>query len=77
METNQKPIIGIVSPCYNEELVLNETLVQLNEIIKDLIAQNIISEKSFSVFVDDGSKDRTWNIISPPFLEKLWEDFYT
>ncbi len=63
METNHKPIIGIVSPCYNEELVLNETLVQLNEIIKDLIAQNIISEKSFSVFVDDGSKDRTWNII--------------
>ena len=63
METNHKPIIGIVSPCYNEELVLNETLVQLNEIIKDLVAQNIISEMSFSVFIDDGSKDRTWNII--------------
>ena len=63
METNHKPIIGIVSPCYNEELVLNETSVQLNEIIKDLVAQNIISEMSFSVFIDDGSKDRTWHII--------------
>lgn len=63
METNQKPIIGIVSPCYNEELVLNETSMQLNDIIKDLVGRNIISEKSFAVFIDDGSKDKTWNII--------------
>ena len=63
METNQKPIIGIVSPCYNEELVLNETSMQLNEIIKDLVARNLISEKSFAVFIDDGSRDKTWNII--------------
>lgn len=63
MENNQKPIIGIISPCYNEELVLNETSLQLNEVLKSLISRNIISEKSFTVFVDDGSKDRTWNII--------------
>lgn len=60
MESRQKPIIGIVSPCYNEALVLPETATQLNEIIKDLIGRNIISEKSFAVFVDDGSKDTTW-----------------
>lgn len=63
MEASQKPIIGIVSPCYNEALVLNETSSQLNDILKDLVARNIISEKSFAVFVDDGSKDTTWNII--------------
>jgi glycosyltransferase involved in cell wall biosynthesis len=63
METDQKPIIGIVSPCYNEALVLNETSMQLNDILKDLVARNIISEKSFAVFVDDGSKDETWSII--------------
>ncbi|HNP32182.1 MAG TPA: glycosyltransferase family 2 protein [Flavobacterium sp.] len=63
MDINHKPIIGIVSPCYNEELVLNETSMQLNEIIKDLVARNIISEKSFAVFVDDGSKDKTWQIL--------------
>jgi len=63
METNQKPIIGIVSPCYNEALVLPETSVQINDIIQDLITRNIISEKSFAVFVDDGSKDSTWQII--------------
>ena len=63
METNQKPIIGIVSPCYNEELVLNETSMQLNKIIKDLVARKLISEKSFAVFIDDGSRDKTWSII--------------
>lgn len=63
MDNNQKPIIGVVSPCYNEELVLNETSIQLNAIIADLVLKNIISEKSFAVFVDDGSKDKTWNII--------------
>jgi glycosyltransferase involved in cell wall biosynthesis len=63
METKQKPIIGIVSPCYNEALVLPETAAQLNEIILDLVERNIISEKSFAVFVDDGSKDKTWNCI--------------
>jgi polyisoprenyl-phosphate glycosyltransferase len=63
METSQKPIIGIASPCYNEALVLNETSLQLNDIIKDLVARDIISDKSFAVFVDDGSKDATWQII--------------
>jgi glycosyltransferase involved in cell wall biosynthesis len=63
MEISQKPIIGIVSPCYNEALVLNETSTQLNDILADLVAQNVISEKSFAVFVDDGSKDHTWQII--------------
>jgi len=63
MEISQKPIIGIVSPCYNEALVLPETSVQINEVLKDLVARNIISEKSFAVFVDDGSKDSTWMII--------------
>ncbi|WP_445454257.1 glycosyltransferase family 2 protein [Flavobacterium sp. 25HG05S-40] len=63
METNQKPIIGIVSPCYNEALVLPETAIKLNEIIANLVGNDRISEKSFVVFVDDGSKDLTWQII--------------
>ena len=63
MNGKNKPIIGIVSPCYNEELVLAETSTQLNDILQDLISREIISEKSFAVFVDDGSKDRTWKFI--------------
>ncbi len=59
----QTPIIGIVSPCYNEALVLNETSQQLNAILEDLVKREIISDKSFAVFVDDGSKDNTWELI--------------
>jgi len=60
----QQPIIGIVSPCYNEGLVLNETSAQLNRILAELVASNIISAESFAVFVDDGSKDNTWAVIA-------------
>ncbi len=42
---------------------MSETSGQLNAILTDLVSKNIISEKSFAVFVDDGSKDKTWNII--------------
>ena len=63
MQTNQNPIIGIVSPCFNEELVLAHTAIQLNDIIKDLVFRNVISNQSFVVFVDDGSNDKTWQCI--------------
>lgn len=65
----QLPIIGIVSPCYNEALVLKETSQQLNTILEDLMARNIISDKSFAAFVDDGSKDGTWKIIEEVSLK--------
>lgn len=58
-----KPIIGIISPCFNEELVLNQTSAQLNSIIEDLISKNIISKNSFIAFIDDGSTDFTWKVI--------------
>lgn len=58
-----KPIIGIVSPCYNEEDVLNETIEQLHNLIFDLVNADLISDKSFIAFVDDGSNDNTWKII--------------
>ncbi len=58
-----KPIIGIISPCYNEELVLRETSSQLNEVVHNLVLDGLISEQSFIVFVDDGSKDKTWEVI--------------
>jgi len=57
-----RPVIGIVSPCYNEQEVLPETAAQLNALLTGLIQDNIISEKSFVVFVDDGSRDATWQI---------------
>lgn len=50
-------------PCYNEEEVIYETAKRLEEKFNVLISQNRISEKSRIVFIDDGSKDQTWNII--------------
>lgn len=59
----QQPIIGIISPCYNEQLVIHETSVQLNAVISRLISENVISASSFVAFIDDGSMDDTWTLI--------------
>ncbi len=53
----------MVVPCYNEQEVLHETAKQLKDKYISLIEQNLISQKSRVVFVNDGSKDSTWNII--------------
>lgn len=51
-------------PCYNEEEVLFDTAEKLIIKYKNLIKENKISEKSRIVFIDDGSKDKTWKIIT-------------
>ena len=56
-------ILYIVIPCYNEQEVLRETAKRLREKLQMLIAAKNISEKSRIVFVNDGSKDSTWEII--------------
>lgn len=56
-------ILYMVLPCYNEEEVLPETARQLKEKYQALIAADQISKKSRIVFVNDGSKDKTWSII--------------
>ncbi len=52
-----------VIPCYNEQEVLPETSKRLLEKMNSLISQGKISEDSRVVFVNDGSKDNTWNMI--------------
>ena len=52
-----------VIPCYNEEEVLRETASRLIEKYKALIANDKIAKNSRIVFVNDGSKDKTWEII--------------
>jgi len=61
--------LSIVVPCYNEEEVLNESSKQLLAILERLVQKKEIDESSSIYFVDDGSKDKTWEIIS-----KLSED---
>ena len=53
----------LVIPCYNEEEVLNETASRLSEKMNALIESRKISENSRICFVNDGSKDKTWEII--------------
>ena len=57
-------VIWLVIPCYNEKEVLPETSKQLRDIMHGLINKGKISENSKIAFVNDGSKDTTWNIIT-------------
>lgn len=57
------PILYVVIPCYNEEEVLKETTRQLKEKIQKLIKGKKISSKSKVMYVNDGSKDKTWEMI--------------
>lgn len=54
----------IVVPCYNEEEVLPETSRRLGDKLAALMARGRISEKSRIMFVNDGSRDKTWELIS-------------
>lgn len=60
---NMDNILYVVIPCYNEEEVLPETASRLKEKMNALIKQGKINEMSRLVFVNDGSKDKTWEII--------------
>ncbi|WP_302118502.1 glycosyltransferase family 2 protein [uncultured Limosilactobacillus sp.] len=59
-----KSVLTIIVPCYNEEEVLPETVKELGNILTNLIEKDKIDSKSKLLFVNDGSKDRTWNLIS-------------
>ena len=54
----------LVVPCYNEEAVLPETVKRLTEKLRGLIASGRAGEDSRILLVDDGSKDRTWELIA-------------
>ena len=56
-------ILYVVVPCFNEEEVLGETSARLKEKLSTLIKSNVIDDDSKVLFVDDGSKDKTWEII--------------
>ena len=58
-----KPILYIVIPCYNEEKVLPITSGMFLDKVNELVGLGKISEDSRIMFVNDGSKDNTWNII--------------
>ena len=58
-----QPVLYIVIPCYNEEQVLPITSVMFRDKLIQMIGEGKIKETSKVVFVNDGSKDKTWEII--------------
>jgi glycosyltransferase involved in cell wall biosynthesis len=60
---NSVPTLQIVVPCYNEEAVLAESCLQFDNLLGKLIDIGKIAAASQVVFVDDGSRDKTWSLI--------------
>lgn len=54
---------AIVSPCYNEEEVLRSSVGRLTDLFNRMIGENLISDESMIVLINDGSRDQTWQII--------------
>ena len=55
--------LATVSPCYNEEEVLRHSIERLTALFERMIDEGLISDDSMMVFVNDGSRDHTWDII--------------
>jgi len=55
--------LAIVVPCYNEEEILPKSINELSNLLKSMIDENLCDSTSRLLFVDDGSKDKTWQII--------------
>lgn len=64
LNMDKKPVLYIIIPCYNEEKVLPITSKQFLSKVNELVEKKMISQESKILFVDDGSKDKTWEIIS-------------
>lgn len=76
MNTYPIPRLVIVSPCYNEEAILAYSANELTLLLERLIATNKILPKSHILYVNDGSRDRTWEMIEElhrenPFVDGL------
>ena len=59
----------IVVPCYNEEEILPYSAEKLTEVVKNLIKKSKIASNSGILFVNDGSKDKTWEIIQNEYAK--------
>ena len=56
-------VLAIVVPCYNEEEVLPQTNQQLRRLLDTMMRDGLVGQGSYLLYVDDGSRDRTWMII--------------
>lgn len=61
--SSNAPVLYMVLPCYNEEDIIKRTIDRVTSKLEELQCDNMISNDSKMVFVDDGSNDKTWQII--------------
>ena len=59
----RKPVLAIISPCYNEEEALPRTNERLLDLLERMVQRGEVSGDSRVVYVDDGSRDGTWQLI--------------
>ncbi len=64
--------LAIVVPCYNEEEVLDETMRQLIHVLEELILKEKIAKDSYILFVNDGSRDKTWEKIEEGYRKSSY-----
>lgn len=60
----ENSILAIVVPCYNEEEVLPQTNQQLRALLDSMMRDRLVDEGSYILYVNDGSRDRTWQLIA-------------
>jgi len=60
----KKSVLAIIVPCFNEEEIIKDSYSEISSVLKTLIKQQKISSESYICFVDDGSSDKTWELIS-------------
>lgn len=63
-DSKEPTTLSIVIPCYNEEAVLPLSISKISETLQVLTDERLVSNQSFLLFVNDGSKDKTWEIIN-------------
>lgn len=64
----KKPNVLLVIPAYNEEQVLDTSIEVLGTKLSEMIESGVIGKKSGMLFIDDGSSDKTWEILRERFL---------
>lgn len=63
-ELRPAPVLALVVPCYNEEDTLPSTMDALTGLLDDCKKRGIINMESYAIYIDDGSRDKTWGIIA-------------
>lgn len=71
-----KPLLLLVIPAFNEEQVLEKSIEILSNKLSEMMKKGVIAAKSGMVFVDDGSTDNTWQILTQCFAKRYETHHY-